>query len=51
MPRYWTMFDAVINVIGYIPLGMLLAYAMHPRLRGIIGLCAGAPARRARLRG
>lgn len=35
MPRYWTMFDAVINVIGYIPFGMLLAYAMHPRIRGI----------------
>ena len=36
MPRYWTMFDAVINVIGYIPFGMLLAYAMHPRIRGIV---------------
>ncbi|UGQ46062.1 VanZ family protein [Massilia endophytica] len=35
MPRYWTLFDAVINVIGYIPFGMLLAYAMHPRVRGI----------------
>jgi VanZ family protein len=36
MPRYWTVFDAVINVIGYIPFGMLLVYALHPRLRGIL---------------
>ncbi len=35
MPRYWTMFDAVINVVGYIPFGVLLVYAMYPRLRGI----------------
>lgn len=35
MPRYWTMFDASINVIGYIPFGMLIAYALHPRIRGI----------------
>ncbi len=35
MPRYWTKFDAAINVIGYIPFGMLVAYALHPRIRGI----------------
>jgi VanZ family protein len=35
MPRYWTKFDAIINVVGYIPFGMLVAYALHPRLRGI----------------
>jgi VanZ family protein len=35
MPQYWTMFDAVVNVIGYIPLGMLLVPALHPFLRGI----------------
>ncbi|NVD96390.1 VanZ family protein [Massilia sp. BJB1822] len=35
MPRYWTMFDAVINVVGYIPFGVLLVYAMYPRLRGV----------------
>ena len=35
MPRYWTMFDAVINVVGYIPFGMLVAWALHPRIRHI----------------
>lgn len=41
MPRYWTKFDAIINVAGYIPLGMLLVYALYPRVRGIwAGLAA-----------
>ena len=35
LPRYWTLFDAGINVIGYIPFGTLLVYAMYPRVRGI----------------
>lgn len=35
MPRYWTMFDAVINVVGYIPFGMLVAWSLHPRIRHI----------------
>src|SRR5688572_16129694 len=34
LPRYWTGFDAAINVIGYIPFGMLLVYAMRPRITG-----------------
>jgi VanZ family protein len=34
LPRYWTGFDAAINVIGYIPFGMLLVYAMRPRVTG-----------------
>lgn len=34
MPQYWTMFDVVVNIIGYIPLGMLLVPALHPFLRG-----------------
>ncbi|HEY0063528.1 MAG TPA: VanZ family protein [Telluria sp.] len=38
MPQYWTMFDAVVNVIGYIPLGMLLVPALHPFLRGVPAL-------------
>ncbi|TWI42074.1 VanZ family protein [Pseudoduganella flava] len=42
MPRYWTMFDAVINVIGYVPFGMLIAYALHPRIRGIWGFLVAA---------
>jgi VanZ family protein len=35
MPRYWTLFDAITNVLGYIPLGMLAVYAMRPRVRGV----------------
>jgi VanZ family protein len=33
-PRYWTGFDVVVNIIGYIPLGMLIVPSMYPRLRG-----------------
>jgi VanZ family protein len=28
-PRYWTKFDVVINVVGYVPLGFLLALASN----------------------
>ncbi|MDL2284574.1 VanZ family protein [Oxalobacter sp. OttesenSCG-928-P03] len=34
LPRYWTWFDVLINVTGYIPLGVLLATAVSPLLRG-----------------
>ncbi|NVD74963.1 VanZ family protein [Duganella sp. BJB1802] len=36
MPRYWTKFDAITNVIGYMPLGTLIVYALYPRFRGIV---------------
>lgn len=29
-PRYWTMFDASINVIGYIPFGALIVFSLYP---------------------
>lgn len=35
MPRYWTLFDAIINVVGYIPLGILIIYALYPRIKRI----------------
>lgn len=35
MPQYWTKFDAIVNVIGYIPLGMMLVLAIYPRFRGM----------------
>ena len=35
MPQYWTGFDVVVNIIGYIPLGMLFALAVYPRIHGI----------------
>ena len=52
-PKYWTAFDLVANVVGYIPLGFLLAlsfmrrgnvrhFATHPNLGGIaVAVLAG----------
>jgi VanZ family protein len=34
-PRYWTVFDVVVNIVGYVPLGMLIALSLYPRVRGI----------------
>lgn len=33
--RYWTGFDAGVNIVGYIPFGMLLVLSMYPRVRGV----------------
>jgi VanZ family protein len=33
--RYWTGFDVMVNVVGYVPLGILLALAMYPLVRGV----------------
>ncbi|MEG1834080.1 MAG: VanZ family protein [Burkholderiaceae bacterium] len=45
-PRYFTVFDVSVNVIGYLPLGFLVVLALHPRVRGaaalILALLAGA---------
>lgn len=32
-PRYWTAFDAAVNVLGYMPLGMLIVFALYPWCR------------------
>ncbi len=46
MPHYWTVFDLVVNVIGYVPLGVLAVLAMYPQLRGakavLLGSVSGA---------
>ncbi|MEO8599538.1 MAG: VanZ family protein [bacterium] len=46
MPKYWTKFDALINIAGYIPLGMLIVYALYPWIRKVgavaIAIVAGA---------
>lgn len=34
-PRYWTGFDVAINVLGYVPLGILTVYSLHPGIRRI----------------
>src|SRR5690606_23199738 len=33
--RYWTGFDVGVNIVGYIPLGVLLVLSVYPRVRGI----------------
>ena len=34
-PRYITGFDIAVNVVGYVPLGLLGVMALHPRFRGV----------------
>jgi VanZ family protein len=34
LPHYWTAFDVITNVIGYIPLGILLVFSVYPRIKG-----------------
>ncbi|MEX3613129.1 MAG: VanZ family protein [Burkholderia gladioli] len=41
MPRYWTMFDVVTNVLGYLPLGLCAVGALHPRVKGAAAVLAG----------
>lgn len=33
--RYWTGFDVMVNIVGYMPLGALFVLSMYPALRGI----------------
>lgn len=35
MPHYWTGFDVATNILGYLPLGTLMIFALHPNVRGI----------------
>lgn len=46
LPYYWTLFDLWTNVVGYIPLGMLLVFSLHPLLKArwaiLPGILAGA---------
>lgn len=41
-PRYWTVFDVGVNIVGYIPLGMLIVPSLNPRLRGMWAVLATA---------
>jgi VanZ family protein len=38
LPYYKTMFDAMTNVIAYIPLGILLVFALYPQVRRVWAL-------------
>jgi VanZ family protein len=33
--RYWTGFDVMVNIVGYMPLGVLMVLALHPLVRGV----------------
>ncbi|WP_338846692.1 VanZ family protein [Massilia sp. W12] len=33
MPRYWTWFDLLANIIAYMPLGTLGVFALYPRVQ------------------
>ena len=33
-PHYWSAFDVGINIVGYMPLGLLLVFALYPIVRG-----------------
>jgi len=33
--RYWTGFDVMVNIVGYMPLGVLFVLSLYPAVRGI----------------
>ncbi|HZW11729.1 MAG TPA: VanZ family protein [Noviherbaspirillum sp.] len=35
MPHYWTGFDVATNVVGYLPFGALIVFALYPNVRGL----------------
>lgn len=37
-PSYVTFFDVVLNVLGYVPLGLLLVFSLYPRIRGSVAI-------------
>jgi len=41
-PRYVTAFDVAVNVLGYVPYGLLCVAALHPRLRGAPAFAAAS---------
>jgi VanZ family protein len=43
-PAYVTAFDLALNVLAYLPLGLLLALALHPRLHGPAAFAAAVAA-------
>lgn len=40
LPHYWTLFDAITNVIAYMPLGMLTVFSLYPSVRGARAVAA-----------
>jgi VanZ family protein len=42
--RYWTRFDVMVNVVGYVPLGVLLVLSLYPHVRGVLAVLLAAVA-------
>ena len=42
MPRWWTGFDVMVNIVGYMPFGTLIVLALHPRVRGLWAVAVAA---------
>jgi VanZ family protein len=46
LPYYWTMFDLLTNIAAYIPLGVLIVFALYPHVRripaAVLAIAAGA---------
>jgi VanZ family protein len=34
LPHYWTKFDLLTNLIGYMPVGLMAVFALYPKVRG-----------------
>lgn len=43
-PAYVTGFDVALSVLAYLPLGLLLVLALHPRLRGLPAIIVASAA-------
>ena len=42
MPHWWTGFDVMVNIVGYMPFGVLIVLALHPRVRGMWAVVVAA---------
>lgn len=46
LPYYWTIFDVWTNVAGYMPFGILMVFALYPKIRSfwaiLVTILAGA---------
>lgn len=40
--RWWTGFDVMVNVVGYMPFGVLLVLSLHPAIRGVWAVLVAA---------
>ncbi len=38
LPRFFTLFDVLVNILAYIPLGFLIVFASYPRWRNFLAL-------------